>query len=76
MTEGFNLIFEDFIGIVEPLPYLDNKFMKSIKRFYKDFFQELEDYKFRYEMIKNNLNNKQYIKSLKILCIFFNKELN
>jgi hypothetical protein len=65
-TEGFNFIFEDFIGIVEPLPYLSNKFMKSIKRFYKDFFEELEDYKLRYEMIKSNLDNKEYIKSLKI----------
>jgi len=62
----FNFIFEDFIGIVEPLPYLSNKFMKSIKRFYKDFFEELEDYKLRYEMIKNNLDNKEYIKLLKI----------
>ena len=65
-TEGFNFIFEDFIGIVEPLPYLSNKFMKSIKRFYKNFFEELEDYKLRYEMIKSNLDNKEYIKSLKI----------
>ena len=40
--------------------------MKSIKRFYKDFFEELEDAKLRYEMIKNNLDNKEYIKSLKI----------
>jgi hypothetical protein len=40
--------------------------MKSIKRFYKDFFEELEDYKLRYEMIKSNLDNKEYIKSLKI----------
>jgi hypothetical protein len=65
-TESFNFVFEDFIGIVEPLPYLSNKFMKSIKRFYKDFFEELEDYKLRYEMIKSNLDNKEYIKSLKI----------
>ena len=65
-TEFFNFVFEDFIGIVEPLPYLSNKFMKSIKRFYKNFFEELEDYKLRYEMIKSNLDNKEYIKSLKI----------
>jgi hypothetical protein len=66
LIQFFNFVFEDFIGIVEPLPYLSNKFMKSIKRFYKDFFEELEDYKLRYEMIKNNLDNKKYIKSLKI----------
>ena len=66
MTEFFSILFEDFIGIAEPLPYLSNKFMKSIKRFYKDFFEELEDYKLRYEMIKNNLDNKEYIKLLKI----------
>ena len=65
-TEFFNFVFEDFVGIVEPLPYLSHKFMKSIKRFYKDFFEELEDYKLRYEMIKSNLDNKEYIKSLKI----------
>jgi hypothetical protein len=65
-TEFFNFVFEDFIGIVEPLPYLSHKFMKSIKRFYKDFFEELEDYKLKYEMIKSNLDNKEYIKSLKI----------
>ena len=65
-TEGFNFVFEDFTGIVEPLPYLSNKFMKSIKRFYKDFFEELEEHKLRYEMIKSNLDNKKYIKSLKM----------
>jgi hypothetical protein len=62
----FNFVFEDFTGNVEPLPYLSNKFMKSVKRFYKDFFEELESIKLRYEMIKNNLDNKEYIKSLKI----------
>lgn len=74
-TEFFNFIFEDFIGIVEPLPYLSNKFMKSIKRFYKNFFEELEDYKLRYEMIKNNLDNKEYIKSLKMQNLAYSYKL-
>ena len=66
LTQFFNFVFEDFIGIVEPLPYLSNKFMKSIKKFYKDFFEELESTKLRYEMIKNNMNDKEYIKLLKV----------
>lgn len=65
-TEFFNFVFEDFVGITNPLPYLSNKFMKSIKRFYKDFFEELEEHKLRYEMIKSNLDNREYIKSLKM----------
>ena len=61
-TEFFTFIFEDFISIVEPLPYLSNKFMKSINKFYNKFFEDLEEFNLRYEMIKNNLDNKQYIK--------------
>jgi len=63
-TEFFTFIFENFTGIVEPLSYLSNKFMKSINKFYKKFFEDLEEYKLRYEMIKNNLDNKEYIKSI------------
>ena len=63
-TEFFTFLFEDFIGIIVQLPYLSNKFMKSINKFYKKFFEELEKYKLRYEMIKNNLDNKEYIKSI------------
>jgi len=63
-TEFFTFLFEDFTGIVESLPYLSNKFMISINKFYKKFFEDLEEYKLRYEMIKNNLDNKQYTKSI------------
>lgn len=65
-TEFFNFLFEDFIGIIDPLPYLSNKFMKSINKFYKKFFKDLEELELRYKMIVNNLDNKQYIKSIQI----------
>ena len=65
-TEFFSFLFEEFIGIVEPLPYLSNKFMKSINKFYKNLLEDLENEKLRYEMINNNIDNKKYIKSLNI----------
>ena len=60
----FAFIFIDFIGIQPPLTYLTSKFIKSIKKWYKNLYKKTKNKYEKYLLIKENFENKEYLDNI------------